>query len=142
MEFEECVISPIPLCEMTHFRLERYRNNPPFMFATERTTGAFNSSDHAIFMTLSFRRNLFSAYFSGAEDFSYQRVMLSCWRLQSTGRYLWRDYEITAFTLSSLVILLVPLPAAAVDLTGIWTGRFNCTGFDGKKFLSRRKARA
>jgi hypothetical protein len=46
------------------------------------------------------------------------------------------------FTLSSLVILLTSLPAAAADLTGTWTGRFNCTGFDGKKFSFAQKSQS
>ena len=41
MEFEECVISPTPLCEMTHFLFERSWNNPPFYVRYRTDNGRF-----------------------------------------------------------------------------------------------------
>jgi hypothetical protein len=42
--------------------------------------------------------------------------------------------KLPRFTILSFIILTVSLPAGAIDLTGTWTGKFSCTGFDGRKF--------
>jgi hypothetical protein len=49
---------------------------------------------------------------------------------------------LTRFTILSLNILFVSLPAGAIDLTGTWTGKFNCSGFDGETFAFPQKGQS
>jgi hypothetical protein len=91
-------------------------------------------------MTLSLRQNLFSADFLNAEDSSDQIAFLPCWPLKSAGFLFYGgNMRFWRFTILSFIILLISLPARAIDLTGTWTGKFNCSGFDGKKFTFTQK---
>ena len=42
--------------------------------------------------------------------------------------------KFTRFSLLSLVFPFISAPVGALDLTGTWTGKFNCSNFDGFKF--------
>lgn len=42
--------------------------------------------------------------------------------------------KLTRFASLSLVIMFISAPAGALDLTGTWVGKFNCSNFDGFKF--------
>ncbi len=46
------------------------------------------------------------------------------------------------FTSLSLALLLASAPAAALNLTGTWAGKFNCSGFDGEKFFFVQKGQS
>jgi hypothetical protein len=46
------------------------------------------------------------------------------------------------FTILSAIILFVSAPVEAIDLTGTWTGRFNCSGFDGQKFTFTQRSQS